>query len=188
MERKVLIARLRQLQAVDINALAIYSDLSVLAKDDYQRKIFSGIASDEDGSLFIIDEYSKRLPEKIVEEIIQKQELEIKRRILVLRNGKPLPEIKDKIVILVDDGIAMGSTMRAAVALAKNKKAAKVVVAAPVSGERIEKELSGLVDEVVILEKPVVFSAVAQAYENWYDVPDKEAAAILERWEKSIQE
>lgn len=144
-------------------------------------------AISEDGSSFIISGYEQQLPKELVADIIHKQELEIKRRISVLRNGKSLPEIKDRTVILVDDGIAMGSTMRAAVYLCKNKQAKKIVVAAPVSGVNIEKELAELVDEVVILEKPEFFSAVAQAYENWYDVPDAEAAAILQKWETSLK-
>lgn len=144
-------------------------------------------AISEDGSTFILSGYEQQLPKELVVDIIHKQELEIKRRISVLRNGKPLPEIKDRTVILVDDGIAMGSTMMASIYLCKNKKAKKIIVAAPVSGENIEKELSGIVDEVVILEKPVFFSAVAQAYENWYDVPDAEAADILEKWERSLK-
>lgn len=138
-------------------------------------------------SIFIISGYEEQLPKELVRDIIRKQELEIKRRISVLRNEKPLPEIKDRTVILVDDGIAMGSTMRASISLCKNKKAKKIIVAALVSGENIEKELAGLVDEVVILEKPVNFSAVAQAYENWYDVPDSEAASILQKWEASLK-
>ena len=144
-------------------------------------------AVSEDGSKFIISGYEEQLPKELVAEIIRKQELEIKRRISVLRNGKPLPEIKDRTVILVDDGIAMGSTMRAVVYLCKNKKAKKIIVAAPVSGESAEKEFSGFVDEAGILEKPQFFSAVAQAYENWYDVPDAQAASILQRWETTLK-
>lgn len=144
-------------------------------------------AISEDGSKFILTGYDQQLPEELVADIVRKQELEIKRRIAVLRSGKPLPEIKDRIVMLVDDGIAMGSTMRAAVYLCKNKQAKKIIVAAPVSSVSTEKELSGIVDEVIILEKPEFFSAVAQAYENWYDVPDSEAAAILQKWETSLR-
>jgi len=144
-------------------------------------------AISEDGSIFIIDEYKERLSEGVAEEIIKKQEAEIKRCISVLRNGKPLPEIKDRTVILVDDGIAMGSTMRASIYLCKNRKADKIVVASPVSGQDLEKELISFVDEVVILEKPAFFQAVAQVYKNWHDLSDIEVASILQRWEASIK-
>lgn len=142
-------------------------------------------AISEDGSTYIISGYEEQLPKELIDKIISQQKLEIKRRILVLRQGKSLPEIKDRTVIIVDDGIAMGSTMIASIYLCKNKKAKKIIAATPVSGENIEKELANLVDEVVILEKPLFFSAVAQAYENWYDVPDAEAKAVLQEWEKS---
>jgi len=138
-------------------------------------------AISEDGSRFIISEYEEQLPEGALEDIIREQEAEIRRRITVLRGGKPLPEIKGRIVILVDDGIAMGSTIQASILLCKHKKAKKIIVASPVSGEKMEKELAGFADEVVILEKPVFFNAVAQAYEHWYDVPDKEVVNILEK-------
>ncbi len=123
-------------------------------------------AISEDGSTFILNGYEQQLPRELVKDIIQKQELEIKRRISVLRNGKPLPEIKDRIVILIDDGIAMGSTMRAAVYLCKNKQAKKIIVASPVSGENIEKELSGLVDEVVIFDDVNTVNIIQQIKPN----------------------
>ena len=104
------------------------------------------------------------------------------RRIDILRKGKSLPEIKDRTVILIDDGIAMGSTMRASIKLCKNRGAKKLVVAAPVAGRRVVDGVSKIVDEVVILEMPRFFQAVAQVYKNWYDVPDEEVIEILEKW------
>jgi predicted phosphoribosyltransferase len=88
-------------------------------------------------------------------------------------------------VIVVDDGVAMGSTMRAAVALCRNRGAGKVVVGAPVAGPSIAAELRKLADEVVILETPVMFRAVAQAYENWYDVSDEEVIRIMDEYHKA---
>jgi len=137
----------------------------------------------EDGSTFIFEDAVYWLSKETIERIIRQQKEEIRRRIAVLRKGEPLPEIAQSVVILVDDGIAMGSTVRAGILLCRNKEAAKVVVAAPVAGESVERELSKLADEVVILEKPPFFRAVAQVYYNWYDVPDKEVLGIVERWE-----
>jgi predicted phosphoribosyltransferase len=137
----------------------------------------------EDGSTFIFKDAVYWLSKETIERIIRQQKEEIRRRIAVLRKGEPLPEIAQSVVILVDDGIAMGSTVRAGILLCRNKEAAKVVVAAPVAGESVERELSKLADEVVILEKPPFFRAVAQVYYNWYDVPDKEVLGIMERWE-----
>jgi putative phosphoribosyl transferase len=134
----------------------------------------------EDGSTFINDYAARRLSAGTIDRILKEQRREIKRRINILRKGKPLPQIANRTVILIDDGIAMGSTMRAAITLCKNKNAKKVVVASPVAGPDTVAELSGLVDDVVVLEKPAFFRAVAQAYANWYDVPDQEVIRILQ--------
>lgn len=83
----------------------------------------------------------------------------------------------------MDDGIAVGSTMRASIMLLRNRKAGRVVAAAPVTGERTAAEIRKLADEVVIVEIPSFFYAVAQVYENWYDVPDEEVVEIMDRWE-----
>ncbi len=139
----------------------------------------------EDGSTFIYESYSYYLSEETINKIIREQKQEIERRIDVLRKGRPLPEVQNKTVILIDDGIAMGSTMSASIKLCKNRKAKKIVVAAPVSGEEMADKLGKMVDEVVILERPRFFQAVAQVYRNWYDVPDREVIEILEKWDKA---
>lgn len=139
----------------------------------------------EDGSTFIFHDAAFWMSKKTIDDIIHKQKEEIKRRIAVLRKGEPLPELEGKIVILVDDGIAMGSTMRAAINLCKNRKAGRIVAAAPVSGQDVSEEIGRMVDEAVILEKPPFFRAVAQVYSNWYDVSDTEVIEIMEKWRKN---
>ena len=140
---------------------------------------FGAIA--EDGSTFLVEHARAWLPEETIARIISEQTEEIERRIEVLRGGNPLPEIKGRTVILIDDGIAMGSTMRAAIAMCKNKGAGRIVVGVPVTGEDRASEIGRLVDEIVVLEVPRFFRAVAQAYENWYDVPDEEVLEIVRR-------
>jgi putative phosphoribosyl transferase len=140
----------------------------------------------EDGGIFFANNFHEKIPPSTAEKIIEEQKEELKRRIKVLREGKPLPELKNKTVILVDDGIAMGSSMQVAAMLCKNQRAKRIVVAAPVAGREIASQLEKIVDDVVILEKPASFRAVAQAYENWYDVSDEEVMNIL-RKEKYYQ-
>lgn len=135
----------------------------------------------EDGSVYFIDRAESQLHAKHIEEILTAQKKEVKRRIEALRNDEPLPEITGKTVILVDDGIAMGSTMRAAIKLCHNKHAASIVVAAPVAGPDTAADMAKLVDDVVILEIPPFFRAVAEVYQNWYDVPDEEVIALLSK-------
>jgi len=140
---------------------------------------FGAIA--EDGSTYFVKRAYKQIPTDIVEKIIEEQRQELKRRVEVLREGRPLPEIKGKTVILVDDGIAMGSTIRAAIMLCRNKQAGKIVAAAPVTGPGTATDLAEAADEVVILEEPPFFRAVAEAYRNWYDVGDDEVVRIMQR-------
>ncbi len=135
----------------------------------------------EDGTFFI-NPYAPYLPDREeMERIIERQKREIKRRIEVLRGGEALPSLKNKIVILTDDGIAMGSTMFAAVEAVKKRNPKKVVVAVPVASERIKELFSKIADEVIVLESPLNFYAVAQVYENWYDVGDEEVLYLLKK-------
>ncbi|MEA3419039.1 MAG: phosphoribosyltransferase family protein [Campylobacterota bacterium] len=140
---------------------------------------FGAIA--EDGSLYINRAATASVSDDMMEEIILRQREEIKRRIDTLRDGQPLPEIKGHTVILIDDGIAMGSTMHAAVELCRKQDAAKIIVAVPVAGHHAIQEFGRIADEIVVLESPVNFYAVAQVYENWYDVSDEEALEIYHR-------
>jgi len=140
---------------------------------------FGAIA--EDGSVFFVERFRDSLPQAVVRKIIRRQRHEIQRRIEVLRDGKPLAPVAGRTVILVDDGIAMGSTMRAAVELCRNKQAGTIVVAVPVAGPAAAAEFAAIADEAVILEKPRFFRAVAESYENWYDVPDSEVILMMQK-------
>jgi len=149
----------------------------------YNREAgFGAIA--EDGSTFIFKDAYSWLDEDDIERIKKEQKEEIKRRIKILREGRPLSEIKDRTVILIDDGLAMGSTMRAAINLCRGKKAKKIIVAVPVSGRDVANEIRGIVDELIVLEMPVFFQAVAQVYANWHDVTDSEVLEIFKKFKK----
>jgi putative phosphoribosyl transferase len=138
---------------------------------------FGAIA--EDGSTFILENAYYWLSEENIERIKKEQIGEIRRRITALREGEPLPEIKGRTVILIDDGIAMGSTMRAAIELCKKRGTRKIVVAVPVAGREVAEEIGNKVDEVVVLEIPRYFRAVAESYEKWDDVTDEEVLDLL---------
>ncbi|MDX1807998.1 MAG: phosphoribosyltransferase [Sulfurospirillaceae bacterium] len=135
----------------------------------------------EDGSLYINPESAAYVSEEEIVSIIQKQNYEIQRRIHKLRNNRGLPLIKGRTVILIDDGIAMGSTMHTAVSLCRKHDAGKIVVAVPVASSQAIEKFTQMADEVVVLESPHNFHAVAQVYENWYDVSDEEVLSIVEK-------
>jgi predicted phosphoribosyltransferase len=163
------------------------SEFSVLISQELpfphnSRSGFGAVA--EDGSVFIFKGATRWLGKELMDSTIEDQKREVKRRIEVLRKGDPLLDIDGKTVILIDDGIAMGAKMAAAVMLCKNRGAGKIIVAAPVAARAGAEELGKLVDEMVILEKPEQFMAVAQVYANWYDVPDGDVIDILYTWKR----
>jgi putative phosphoribosyl transferase len=165
-------------------AAHLHAELSIIVArklpfPDEPEAGFGAVA--EDGSTVLAGGARAWLSPEAIERAIAEQQAEIVRRVAVLRRGRPLPEMAGRTVILVDDGIAMGSTMRAAVQLCRKRGAGRVVVAVPVTGERTAAEMARLADEVVVLEKPPLFRAVAQVYRNWYDVSDQEVLEILER-------
>jgi putative phosphoribosyl transferase len=141
---------------------------------------FGAIA--EDGSVYLSPEASN-VPDDAMRAIIEHEKQEIKRRIKKLRKGRPLPELKGRTVILADDGIATGSTLFAAIAFCRKMKVGKIVVAAPIAGQRIDYMLIKMVDEVIILEKPEFFYAVGQGYQDFDDLSDEETVALIDNWE-----
>jgi len=160
-------------------------DLLICRKLPYPFNPESGFgAIAEDGTIYINPRASIPLSEEEILEIIRQQQEEIRRRIQVLRSGRPLPEIKGRTVILADDGIAMGSTMHAALEMCRKQEAVRIVVAVPVAGPYSVREFSRLADELVVLESPSDFYAVAQVYRHWYDVSDEEVLEIMERWRR----
>ena len=163
------------------------ADLSVviarkLPFPDSPEAGFGAVA--EDGSVFLFDQAEEWLRPAEIKRIIKEQKAETKRRVKALRGGKALPRIAGRTVILVDDGIAMGSTMRAAIMLCRKKGAGRVIVASPVAGPEVARQMRVLADEAVILEEPPFFRAVAEVYRNWYDVPDSEVLEIMRKREK----
>jgi putative phosphoribosyl transferase len=104
---------------------------------------------------------------------------EIDKRIKAFSRWNCLPYIKGRTVILIDDGATTGSTMRAAIALCKNKKTRKIVVALPVAGRKVAEEIVNKVDELIVLEIPRYFRSVAEVYMKWNDVTDEEVLDLL---------
>ncbi len=93
--------------------------------------------------------------------------------------GRPFPALKNKVVILVDDGVATGSTMAVAVKFVRPQKPEKIVVAVPVAPPDALSRLRAIADEVVCLLEPSSFTAVGEFYERFLQVVDEEAIALL---------
>ena len=106
---------------------------------------------------------------------------ELRRRETLYRQGRPSPNLTGKIVILVDDGLATGSSMRAAIDAVRAQKPAKVVVAVPIAPIEAREELLQLADEVICAYTPRPFIAVGAHYRNFGQVGDLEVAELLEK-------
>lgn len=106
---------------------------------------------------------------------------EIARRLTTYRKDRPLPRIADRHVVLVDDGIATGLTVAAAVQSLRRRQASRVTVAAPVASPAAEELLQGMADDVVVVWVDPRFRAVGQYYERFGQTSDDEVIEILER-------
>ena len=121
-----------------------------------------------------------RVSEVYLKEEAARQSAEIIRRMDYYRGHRAFPELTAKTVILVDDGVATGSTMKAAIQSVKNMRAESVVVAVPVGPQETIHELSRYADRVVCLETPAFFNAVGQFYGEFEQVDDRTVKEILE--------
>jgi predicted phosphoribosyltransferase len=139
-------------------------------------------AAAEDGSVFLTSA-ARDLNSAAVQRIVKAQSQEIESRIRRFRKGKPLPALFNRIVIIADDGIATGSTIVPAIKLCKLRKAARIIVAAPVSDGYVS-EINSLADEIVIAERPDHFYAVGQVYDDFHHLSDEEVVSALEDFEK----
>jgi putative phosphoribosyl transferase len=120
------------------------------------------------------------VPSAIIDQVTAREQAELERRALAYRNNRPPPNVKGRTVILVDDGLATGASMRAAVTALQQMGPARLVVAVPAAAGETCAELRGLVDEVVCAITPVPFDGVGRWYEDFAPVPDDEVRALLQ--------
>src|SRR6266536_2759625 len=114
-----------------------------------------------------------------IEAVTARETTELQRREQIYREGRPAPELRDRIAILVDDGLATGATMRAAVKALRQRGAAKIVVAVPVGPPDTCHELEERADETICLSTPEFFQAVGQYYEDFSQTSDEDVRELL---------
>jgi putative phosphoribosyl transferase len=135
-----------------------------------------------DGHVFIDDEVSRilgELPSGYIERESAQQMNEVERRMHLYRGDRPFPDVNGRYCILVDDGIATGSTARAALKWLRERGASPLILAVPVAPARTVTELQQAADRVVCLSAPVMFMAVGQWYDRFEQVEDDEVIAAL---------
>ncbi len=124
-----------------------------------------------------------KLPGGYVERVSAEEQAEIKRRLRLYRGERPLPDIEGRLVMLIDDGVATGFTLRAALQGIKQRRPQKLVLAVPVGPPETLTRLSREVDEICYIEAPPYFAAVGQFYRDFRQVHDSEVtAALKEAW------
>ena len=124
---------------------------------------------------------ASRIPASTMEAIIAREKQELLRRESIYRGDRPPADLRGKTVILVDDGIATGFTMRAAIAALRQQQVARIVVGVPVAPATARHQLRLEADEVVCVVEPGGFLTIGQWYRHFTQVNDEEVLTLLER-------
>ena len=167
-------------------AHALHAPLDVflvrkLGAPHYEELAMGAIAS---GGVRVLNEAvvnQLRVTREEIEQVAEREAMELHRREQAFRNDCPPLLVENRICILVDDGLATGSTMRAAVLALKNQNPSRVIVAAPVASADTCAEFEPLVGEVVCLYTPEPFMAVGRWYDDFTQTTDEEVRDYLER-------
>ena len=120
-----------------------------------------------------------QLSHKLIDQITAREERELKRREELYRQGRPALPVRNRNVILVDDGLATGATMKAASQALRLQEPKRIVVAAPVAAEHTCDEFRGDVDEIICAYTPAPFIGVGMWYEDFSQTTDEEVQQLL---------
>ena len=120
-----------------------------------------------------------RISGHTIAEVGERELQELQRRDRIYRSERPLANIRDRIVILVDDGLATGSTMRAAIGVLKHQQPQRLIIAVPVAPIDTCNELRAEVDEMVCLMTPKHFSGIGRWYEDFTQTTDEQVCELL---------
>jgi predicted phosphoribosyltransferase len=141
------------------------------------------------GVLVLNDEVVQALgiPDWTIDEVARQEERELRRREQSYRGGRPPPDPRGRTVILIDDGLATGSTMRAAVAALRRQEPARIVVAVPIGAADTCADFQAAADEVVCARTPEPFHSVGLWYDDFSQTTDEEVHDLLERASKTAE-
>jgi predicted phosphoribosyltransferase len=163
-------------------ALNVPLDVFVVRKlgvPGYEELAMGAIAS---GGIRVLNEdvvQAARIPDAVIDRVTAEEELELERRERDYRDGRPPVDVQGRTVILVDDGLATGSSMRVAVLALKRKRPAHIVVAVPVSAPTTCAEFESEVDQIICAVTPEPFRSVGQWYGDFSQTSDEEVRDLL---------
>jgi len=121
------------------------------------------------------------IPQEVIDAVAEEEQQELARREQAYRGNRPRPDVRGRTVILVDDGLATGSTMRAAAAALRQYRPARIVSAVPVAAPSTCSDLRKEVDDIVCLHTPEPFQAVGLWYDDFSQTSDDEIHELLAR-------
>lgn len=165
------------------NALALPLDIFVVRKlgvPGHEELAFGAIAS---GDVIVFNSEivnDLKIPKSAIDQVIKAEQKELQRRDVAYRGTQPFPVLKDKIIILVDDGMATGATMRAAIEATRKQQPRYLIVAVPVAADSTCQEMAPLVDEFICPLRPHDFYAVGVWYDEFLQTTDEEVHQLLQ--------
>lgn len=173
-------------------ALALNAPLDIflvrkLGVPGHEELAFGAIAS---GDVRVLNEevvWTLDIPSEAIDAVAQRELLELERRERTYRGDHPVPEIRDRTAILVDDGLATGASMRAAIEGVRAKHPAKIVVAVPTAAPETCEMFESEVDEIVCAITPEPFYGVGQWYQDFSQTTDEEVRKLLEQTAQELK-
>jgi putative phosphoribosyl transferase len=120
------------------------------------------------------------IPEEVINFVVKRELQELQRREKLYRGDRPFPEVRDRTVVLIDDGLATGASMRAAITGLRAQGPARIVVAVPAAAPDVCHAFQSEVDEIVCAVTPEPFYGVGRWYEDFSQVTDEEVRILLE--------
>ena len=165
------------------SALKAPLDVIIIKKIGYPGNEELAIGAATIDNFELDKELAKNVSKEYIEKEVQEKQQQAKERYAFLNKNKPVLSLKNKIVIVADDGMATGATMMMAVKVIHQQQPKKVIVAVPVASLEAVNKLQKLA-EVICLEQPMFFMAIGQFYEQFEPVEDEEVKKLLEKAER----
>jgi putative phosphoribosyl transferase len=169
-------------------ALNLPLDVFVVRKLGVPGQVELAMGAIASGGVRVLNEdiiQTLNIADPVIAAVAAQEQRELERRELIYRRGRPSLKAAGHTVILVDDGLATGATMKAAIAALRSMKTARIVVAVPVAAASTCEELKRLVDEIVCARTPEPFFGVGYWYSDFPQISDEEVSTLLENTDRA---
>ena len=161
-------------------ALAAPLDVFVVRKLGYPGHEEYAMGAIATGGVQVLNPDTATVPPEVVAQVAARERAELERRERLYRGERPAPDLRGRSVVVVDDGLATGSTMRAAVQAIRLQQPARICVAVPVGAQETVERMGSEADEVVCAAMPADFRAVGLAYQDFPQASDAEVRTLLD--------